>query len=264
VEEPARLADVRGQRSPLEQEERRHVAQALGVREAHWLRALVDDGDGQVVLEVAADAGPVRDHLDAVLGGVVRGADAGEHEQLRGVDGAATEDDLRLGFDLGPVAALLVLDAGGPPAVEQHPRHPRARLGGQLRPAKRRLQVGVGGAVALPVLPGHLVEAHPFLFAAVDVLGPGESDLHRRLDERLRELVGRALVGDVQRPTRPVELGVAVDFVVLGPLEVREQLLVSPPLVAVVGPVVVVGGVAADVDHRVDRAGPAEGLPRGQ
>src|SRR5207248_3526877 len=48
-------------------------------------------------------------------------------------------------------------------------------------------------------------------------------------------------------------------LVVLGLQEVREHIAPPPPLEAHRRPGVIVGRVAADVDHRVDRGGPAEG-----
>ena len=56
-------------------------------------------------------------------------------------------------------------------------------------------------------------------------------------------------------PTRVVLGGAA--HVVLGAQEVGQHVVPAP---AQVGPLVVVGRVAADVDHRVDRRGPAERL----
>ena len=52
------------------------------------------DVDLEVVLEVLADAGQVVHERDAELGEVLLVADAGELEQLRGVDRAAAQDDL--------------------------------------------------------------------------------------------------------------------------------------------------------------------------
>ena len=47
-------------------------------------------------------------------------------------------------------------------------------------------------------------------------------------------------------------------LVVLGPLEVREHLVVRPARAALLGPAVEVGAVTAEVDHRVDRARAAD------
>ena len=70
-----------------------------------------------------------------------------------------------------------------------------------------------------------------------------------RLDERGHG----AAVGHRERASDAVEL-VRAALVVLGPLEVRQHLVVRPARAALLGPAVEVGAVAAEVDHRVDRA----------
>ena len=58
-------------------------------------RHAIDDGHLVAVLQVAADPGEVDALRDAVPGQLGRLADAGEHQQLRRVEGAAGEDDLQ-------------------------------------------------------------------------------------------------------------------------------------------------------------------------
>ena len=79
----------------------------------------------------------------------------------------------------------------------------------------------------------------------------------RRLDHRVDQRVHGAAVGHAERAADAVE-GVLAALVVLRALEVRQHLVVAPALGAAGRPVVVVGAVAADVDHRVDRARAAE------
>lgn len=54
---------------------------------------LLNDDDSGVVLEVLADAGKVNDGSDAVRAEERGGADTGELEELRGLDGPGGEDD---------------------------------------------------------------------------------------------------------------------------------------------------------------------------
>lgn len=51
-----------------------------------------------MILQVAADGGAVHDALDALLLEVLLGADAGDHEHLRAVNGARCEDHLATRF----------------------------------------------------------------------------------------------------------------------------------------------------------------------
>jgi hypothetical protein len=72
-----------------------------------------DDGHLLVVHEVLANAREVFDDGDAQLGEVGGVADAGELENLRGVEGAAGDDDFAPGED----GALLALGVGGAAVV---------------------------------------------------------------------------------------------------------------------------------------------------
>ena len=149
-------------------------------------------------------------------------------------------------------------DPGRPAALDQHPGHQRVGDHGEvLRPDG---QVAVGGAAAPTVPLGDLVVADPVLLGAVEVLVGDRAAPDRRLDEVAGVLGLVPQVLDRQRPADAVVRALTA-AVVLGPAEVRQQLPVPPAGAAVViAPAVVVGLVAADVDHRVHRRGAAEDL----
>jgi len=260
--EPTRFGDVRRERPPLEQEVLRVVPERLGVVERHGFGRAVDVEREQVVLEVPPDARQVRPGLDAVFGEVVGVADTGEHQQLRGVDGSRTDDDLPVGTGAVLPAVLPERHAGRPVPVERDPGDVCTGLGPEVRPVERGREERVRRATALPVLLCEVVEPDPLLPLAVEVGIAGVAGGDRCVDEPTGESARRTRLGDVQRPAHPVVLRPA-RLEVLALPEVREQLLVAPSLVSEVGPVIVVGGVSPDVDHRVDRGGAAEGLPPG-
>ena len=81
----------------------------------------------------------------------------------------------------------------------------------------------------------------------------------RGVVQRLGERRLPAMVGDFQRPAGAVEV-VGAARIVLGALEVGQHRVVVPALAAALAPFVVVGGVAAHIDHAVDRAGAAQHL----
>ena len=93
-----------------------------------------------------------------------------------------------------------------------------------------------------------------------DQLVPG---LHGRLEHRVDERMHRAAVGDRERAADAVER-VRAALVVLGALEVRQHVVVRPALAPELRPLVVVGAVPAQVDHRVDRARAADHAPARQ
>ena len=131
---------------------------------------------------------------------------------------------------------------------------------GEVRAVPVRVDVGVGDRPASALLAGDLVEPGALLLGPVEVVGGLEARGDGGVDERVAELVRVATVLDAQRSVgaveRPTEPGVA-----LGLDEVRQDVVVAPALGSVrVAPLVVVGPVAADVDHRVHRRAPAEAL----
>src|SRR5450759_1572476 len=125
------------------------------------------------------------------------------------------------------------------------------------------MQVGVGGAAAQPVALGELEAPNAFLPCAVEVGIVLVSRLAGGLEHRVDERVHRAAVGHPGRPARSV-VRVLAALVVLAALEVRQDIVVAPARTAGVGPAVVIGTVAADVDHRVDRTTAAEHAPAWQ
>src|SRR5262249_33440474 len=79
------------------------------------------------------------------------------------------------------------------------------------------------------------------------------------LDDSIRQRMLRPALLNEQRPTAPVKLA-GTSFVGLGPDEVGQELLIGPAGCSTCGPSVVVGPVAAHVDHRVYRRAPAQDL----
>jgi hypothetical protein len=83
--------------------------------------------------------------------------------------------------------------------------------------------------------------------------------LHAGAHEVGAEAVGATRVDHVERAVGAVE-SVGPTFVALGALEARQHVGVAPSGVAFGSPLVIVTGVAARVDHRVDRTRPAQHL----
>jgi len=154
-------------------------------------------------------------------------------------------------------AGVAPAHADRPLAVEDETKHMRFRLHGQVGALHRRAQVAVRGAPAAAVALKDDRHPNPVLLGRVEVGVGGDSGSLRRLQEPLRERPRRALVGDVDRAARSMELrGAALE--VLGANEVGQDVLEAPAVTAGVAPTVEVHRPAADVHHRVHRAGAAE------
>ena len=130
----------------------------------------------------------------------------------------------------------------------------------QVRAIEHRVQIGAGSAQPTPT-PDVLVERCETLLAvAVDVVGAAKAGLRTGLEPGLEQRIGG-------RPTLEFERAVApAPFVLAGqtglhPLEVGQAVGVVPVLhPRLLGPLLVVGGVAALEDHAVDAGRSAEHL----
>ena len=100
---------------------------------------------------------------------------------------------------------------------------------------------------------------HAVLARAVEVRGVVEARELARLEHGVDQRGHRAAVRHAEGPTDAVVLVLAA-LVVLGALEVGQHLVVAPARGPAGRPAVVVGAVAAEVDHRVDRARSADDL----
>ncbi|PTR36661.1 hypothetical protein C8K38_12354 [Rhodococcus sp. OK611] len=186
-------------------------------------------------------------------------ADAGQHQQLRGVDRAAGEHHLLAGADRADRAALHVLDPDGGRSLEQHPG--RGGLGehSQVGALARGREVGVGRAPAGAALLGDHRLQEALGLSGVRALHR-ESRLPRRLQVGAGERSGGALPAHRQRAGGAGVVGGGA-FHVLDPAEVLHHLAEGPGVVGEFGPLVVVGGEAAHPHHGVHRRGTAERLP---
>ena len=226
--------------------------------EHRLLVGLVVEVAHAVVLQVLADR-QVLPHLDPE-GRDVRGRpDAREQEEHRRLVRARRQDHLAPGADLLDPVAARDLHADRARAVEQEAQRHRVGDHVEIRAVLRRVQEGGRRRMAEPVALRALEAADAVLACAVEVGVVVEARELARLEHRVDHGRHRAAVGHAQRPADAVERILAA-VVVLGALEVGQDLVVAPALGAAGRPAVVVGAVAAQVDHGVHRARPAEHL----
>ena len=237
-------------------------AQAAAHGHAHRVdaaRAVAED-EIRMILQVAADAGQVGVHGDALLLEFAARADARQHQQLRRLQRAGREYDFTPRAQRADLATLPHLDADRARAVEQDAQHLRVRLDRQVvAAADVRQQVRARCAPPFAVLLRDLVEADAFLLRAVEIVGERQAGLPRGFQVARMERVAGAQVAHPQRAVAAVPRIVEA-LVVLAQAEVRQHVVVAPAFVAERGPAVVVDAMAADIDHRVDRRRTAQHL----
>ena len=145
-------------------------------------------------------------------------------------------------------------------ALEEDPLGHRPRDHVEVGTIRDGVQERVGGRAPQSVALGQLEASDALLAGAVEVGVALMAGLGRRLDHHVNQRLHRARLGYRQRAAGAVE-GILSALVVLGAAEEGQHVLVAPALRAVRRPLVVVSAVAADVDHRVDRAATAQHAP---
>ena len=213
--------------------------------------------DVDVVLQVPPDAGQVVDRIDAERLQRVAGADAGEHEQLGGADGPGADQHLAGGAHVPAPPAAAVVDADRAAVLDDHAGRHRAGFHRQVGARHRGPQEGIHAAAAPGVAVGCLVVAAAFLGLAVEVGVEGQPRLLCRAQECRRYRQGADGVAYAERAAGRV-VAVVEALVVLRPLEVGQHVGIGPAGAAGRGPGVVIPGVAAGIDHGVDRAAAAQ------
>ena len=123
----------------------------------------------------------------------------------------------------------------------------------------RRPEIGARGRHAPPAARRDLVDPDALRLGAVEVVGPFQPGFLAGKQIALAECVAVARhVRHVQRSAAPAVL-IAIG-IVLGFLEIGQDVQPAPAGIAQRPPVVEVGFLAADMDHGVDRTRPAEHL----
>src|SRR5579862_9202345 len=171
---------------------------------------------------------------------------------MRRADRARRQDHLapRVGSFHG--AAARELDAGRALAVEHDAVH--QRLGDELQvgPLQRRAQIGARGAGAAAAAAGLLAPADAVAGAGrdrVDVLAVFEPDLLAGLDHAGADRRPVHLRGE-ERPVLAAHRGFLA-LPAFGLAEIGQAVIPTPAAIAELTPVIVILGLAADVDEAV-------------
>ncbi len=124
---------------------------------------------------------------------------------------------------------------------------------------QRRLQIGIGGGPATAMMDRLLHRAEAFLLLAIIVFRHLETCLMAGLDKGVKQRIVALAALDVERA-----IGAAPAILsamrVFHALEIGQHIGIGPAARAVFRPVVVIPGVAAHIDHAVDRGRPAQHL----
>src|SRR5262245_61841932 len=125
-----------------------------------------------------------------------------------------------------------------------------------------RVDIGACGAAAFAVLLRQLIDAEALMFVGIEILAQAELRFLRSLQEDLLHRIAGARLVDGERSALAMIFAVEVR-IVFRALEIGQHVGERPAGVAERSPLIVVGAVAADIDHRVDRRRAAESLAAG-
>src|SRR5579863_6815626 len=192
-------------------------------------------------------------HLDPRLPQSVGWPDAGELEQTRRPDRAATYDHLAVGVE------------GFRPRVRRDGHPDRAAILNldlerlRVEPDREVLSVSYGldeGARRrrpLGVARRELIVAYPILNGAIEIVIERDSEFLCGEQERVADRRRIDRIGHAERAA-VVVIGVVQLLIVLAALEIRQHLAIAPTRRArLARPIVIIPGVAARVELRVDR-----------
>ena len=192
--------------------------------------------------------------LDAHLLQMRAIADAGQHEQLRGVDGAAAQHHLAPGAQRLLHAALGIDHAGAAAIFQQEAAC--WGIGDDLQIGRAGFEIGGGGGAAQAIAGGDLIPAGALLLMAVEIGVFREAQLLGRGDEGGGDGVVVAHIGDAERAALAVQV-IGATLIILGGAEMRQDIGEAPADAAQLPPMIVIGGLAADIDQAVDGGGAA-------
>src|SRR5262245_23542320 len=141
----------------------------------------------KVVLQLGSDPRHVGDYVYSKRLQQRRRSEPGQLQELRRVERAAGDDDLRVGVSNAGRIAAPVFDADGAASRKEDPARQRVRYDGEIAPAARLAQIADGGRAATPMARGQLEITGDFLSGAVEIVVARKVRLLRGRDEGLAQ-----------------------------------------------------------------------------
>ena len=210
-----------------------------------------------MILQIRTDSGRIANHLDARSLQITCAAYSREHQEVRGIDGPAAQDDFPCrGYSaLRTVAPNGHTDRPAPSEIDTQDHSAGHQLQVFLRQC--RVQKGARAATALPILLCHLVRPDTLLVGPVEVVVQAQLEGLSCLQKSVGDRVEKSQRGNIEFPAGAM-IFVCTELTVLVLLEKGQHVSVAPTAIARRSPIIIVGLMAADVDHAIHRAGAAD------
>ena len=185
--------------------------------------------------------------------------DAGQQQDLRRADRAGGEHDFAAAARRARLAVLPPAHAGGAPAVERQRFDEAAGFEPQIGAIERGLEESARRRHAPAALLVDVKGAAAFVVAAVEVGDGFDAGLFGGGAERVEQIPAHArrrygpFAADGMR-------GAFAHEVIFVPLEKRQHVVPAPAGESELAPMIVIGRLAAHIDHGVDRRRAADHL----
>ena len=215
----------------------------------------------RVVVIVGADAGEVRLDGNAQRLQMLRGPHAGEHQQLRRVNRAGTQQHLARRAHLARSAGGSDVDAGGAASLDANAGDGSTAEHSEIRARKGRHQHGARAGIAAAAMNRALAQPVAFRIKSGEIFAVSKTaDRRKGIGKRLIQAIGFRNEGHVNGPVDAVHGDIAPVGIVFRQAKIRQYLLPAPAGIAGRSPIVVVRRVAAVIGHAVDGTRAADDL----
>ena len=205
-----------------------------------------------VILQIASYRGFVERYVNAVLLQMLAGADTGEHQDLRRVECASRQDDSVASLNHFMLAPSLDRHTGDTAIFDNQFLNQSSGTDIEVGLAAQRLYIGARGRPAFAIFLRNLVEAKAFLAIVIEVGIARQLQLRSAFNESCAGGVWPFLVRDRQGPITAVEF-ITTTNIAFAAFEIGQHVFIGPAVAAHSGPIIIIPGVATNIDHRVDR-----------
>ena len=220
----------------------------------NFAAGFVDGKSQKMIVEVLSDPARVGVDADAELVQIVSRPDPGKQEKVRRSDRAGADDDLGCGIAGMQFAVVLIDDAFTSSVLDHEPMAARAGLDSQIATIVRGYEESQSNVATTAVAHRRGIGiADADEFRARKIVINWMAGVDRSLDKSVGQRIGMGVAKDRKRATDAVIMRCAAVIVLRFP-EIGQHTLVIPAGVAEIGPVVVIGRCAADVDRTVEAA----------
>ncbi|CAI8214227.1 MAG: Uncharacterised protein [Alphaproteobacteria bacterium] len=180
-------------------------------------------------------------------------ADTAAQQNLRRIERAGRQDDFPLGTHGEAFTLFTETDTDRFFALKLHTVNRHIGFGMQVFAIERRMQIAARGTAPLGAAYRMLIARHTLLALAVKIFGERNTCLLTGFDKHIKQFI-IFTIGflHAERATRAVIFFIAITGKIFRPLEIGQHAFIRPALIAKLAPMVIIIGIAANINHRIN------------